>query len=1632
MPQYPNAHDKAAPNLWILEFLPHEVTTRILRRENMKQPRRDSTQSFERYSDIGLTEQESWSIPARWHEGNKREGSEAQAELNDPEFEPSHMARQLRRDEFTVGWVCALPVELAAAQEMLDEEYKTPPYDPRRDTNIYTCGRVGEHNVVIACLPEGQIGTNSAAAVAIQLQLTFPAIRFGLMVGIGGGVSTSRKGVMVESCNTTLARPLLSGFERTGFLNAPPMVLLNAVANLKARHLRGKNNLMDYLARLGRLPKYTREHAGVDTLFEATYNHNGGATCKECNKDYAIERAVLGQEVNVHYGIIASGNQVIKDAVTRDRVSAELGGVLCFEMEAAGLMNTFPCLVIRGICDYADSHKHDQWQPYAAGTAAAYAKELLSIIPATEVTHSDTAEEVIRVTSKCLKSLAFAKQDSRFHDVHVAQNTCEWLLEHPKYQNWVQASTGLFWVKGNPGAGKSVLMKHIIKKMRELNPSDVVVSFFFYGQGQDLQRTVLGLFRALLSSILIHFPEELAELTASFAEKERRFGGYTENRWEWTENELRQHLSTVLIKGTHQRPVVIFIDALDECGEHSAKKLLAYFQDVAHQAAGTPARFKICISSRHYPILALDAIPSVAVEKMNSGDIQWYTQQRLRQIQPKSKREQIESEIVSQARGGFQWVFLVTETIIDKNLAGFKADKLLADLAVCPKTLSAMYERILGLVPAADQPQMVKLFQWVLFAERPLSAQELRDALSADQSMTYTSILDLQANEGWSDDLDGFERYIKHVSRGLVTFKRRDFWEQYVQGGEDANLEAQLIHQSVADFLHDRFFNSPNNSWPESWTPAGAGQFQISRSCIRYMRLKDLLETANSPRGVISSRFPLAPYAVRFLFVHIRKAEQEGIVQSDLLSTLQWTPNSSMLQKLAIIWRTLDPDSAHTPVGWPFLEATALHVLVAFGCSSAIEMFFKSGGDEHTGTDARGNTPLMIAIRDGHQNIALLLLEQYTDGKADHASEGEFRANVESWDVHLNTKNQDGDTALHIALDQKMIQLVFKLIEAGAEPKYLEQETAFVAFAIDSRNLKLLSLAIEKKLDLDGAVFHALKNRTSQQDDARVIDSIISQLLEAGADTKRSESYDGSRDDWDFDLDEDQYYYDDALMIAARRGLTHLVSLMLPYVSSETRADEPGESALLIATDSGHEEVLPLLLRDNPLAVQFADYDGRTALDAAFNLRRVDMMQILVDLGDFSDGNILNDFLSNYIDNSGRISDIEHVLATVLQKDKSIDKHYTLGRAVITDDDVLVKLLLDTGEVDPNIPTWAGGETPLSLAADSRNDKIVRLLLDGQELDKQAALSMAVELGGRAHAGISLLRENVDADLQMPFRRTLSSIKKEKGFITIVRLLLTTDMVEADSKDCNGVTPLSWAAMYGHEAIIKLLLDTGKVDIESKDRFGWSPLLWAVQGGHGTVMKMLLEYDAKQKNDVQPIYTARIGNAKELAGQTLFSLAAKNEESEFVKFLLDTGKFDINASDDDGWTPLLWAIGKGHMRFVELFIATEEADLNQQGPFERPALWWAAMNRHYAVVNLLLETGKVNVNATDKTGSTLLLWSVQHGDEKLTTLLLGTNKVDLYIKNSDGFTALSWATEYKCEKSIQLLKAYQDKSMEGR
>jgi len=316
----------------------------------------------------------------------------------------------LMREDYRVGWICALPVEMAIAVAMLDEHHDKLPQSST-DNNTYQLGRIGAHNVAIACLPAGSTGTTSTAVVASQMLSTFTSIRFCLMVGIGGGAPSPdidiRLGDVVVSqpggssggvIQYDFGKTVQEGrFARTGSLNRPPGVLLTAVASLQARHMLQEAKFPEYLSTIAsRYPKLgeTAVYQGRDhdQLFGADYDHQeGNATCEGCDVSRLVHRPERSStEPAIYYGLIASGNQVMKHGSTRERLRKELG-VLCFEMEAAGLVDNFPCLVIRGICDYADTHKSKHWQAYAAATAAAYAKELLYVVPESQVTKTRLA-----------------------------------------------------------------------------------------------------------------------------------------------------------------------------------------------------------------------------------------------------------------------------------------------------------------------------------------------------------------------------------------------------------------------------------------------------------------------------------------------------------------------------------------------------------------------------------------------------------------------------------------------------------------------------------------------------------------------------------------------------------------------------------------------------------------------------------------------------------------------------------------------------------------------------------------------------------------------------------------------------------------------------------------------------------------------------------------------------------------------------------------------------------------------------------------------------------------------------------------------------------------------------------------
>lgn len=298
----------------------------------------------------------------------------------------------LRYEDYTIGWICAIQVEVLAARFMLDEKHDGVFPGKIGDENHYIPGTINGHNVVIVGLPKKSIGNVSAASLVSQMRQSFVNLRYGLMVGIGAGVPGRNSKPDIRLGDVVVAAPsddsedaqgvigyelgkeTVNGFVKKNTLYPTDRRLRAAYESIQAEaEFDGTYIFLKYLDAFRTRPAGKKFlHPGVehDELYETD------------DTSVLVRREPReSSDPIVHYGLIASGDKLMKNAKLRDELRDKYK-ILCFEMEAAGLMNTLPVAVIRGICDYADSHKNDVWHYYAAATAAAFAKGLLYTIGA--------------------------------------------------------------------------------------------------------------------------------------------------------------------------------------------------------------------------------------------------------------------------------------------------------------------------------------------------------------------------------------------------------------------------------------------------------------------------------------------------------------------------------------------------------------------------------------------------------------------------------------------------------------------------------------------------------------------------------------------------------------------------------------------------------------------------------------------------------------------------------------------------------------------------------------------------------------------------------------------------------------------------------------------------------------------------------------------------------------------------------------------------------------------------------------------------------------------------------------------------------------------------------------------------
>jgi nucleoside phosphorylase/tetratricopeptide (TPR) repeat protein len=344
--------------------------------------------------------------------------------------------------------LCALPREFDAAVAVLDEvwddDLSRALGKTQSDRNTYVTGRMGPHNIVLVLLPK-RMGSNDAGVVASDLRHSYHNLRLTLIVGIcGGAPKNGDKEILlgdVVISNSLVqydfGREYSDGFERKKGAKDNMAELSGEVAGiitmvektrLMAASLRQKTvSCLEDLQE--REPGYRLPDPATDRLFQPDYRHKHhvphpdcepdnicqshvneddpvckaakAAACDDvgCDESLLVPRCRLEERVaafsdspdahdavfnpEIHIGAVGCGNKVMKSAVKRDKVAAE-EGIIAFEMEGSGVWEHMPCLVIKGVCDYADSHKNKDWQDYAAGTAACVAKALFSLLSPTD------------------------------------------------------------------------------------------------------------------------------------------------------------------------------------------------------------------------------------------------------------------------------------------------------------------------------------------------------------------------------------------------------------------------------------------------------------------------------------------------------------------------------------------------------------------------------------------------------------------------------------------------------------------------------------------------------------------------------------------------------------------------------------------------------------------------------------------------------------------------------------------------------------------------------------------------------------------------------------------------------------------------------------------------------------------------------------------------------------------------------------------------------------------------------------------------------------------------------------------------------------------------------------------------
>ncbi|TVY31662.1 Vegetative incompatibility protein [Lachnellula occidentalis] len=914
----------------------------------------------------------------------------------------------------------------------------------------------------------------------------------------------------------------------------------------------------------------------------------------------------------------------------------------------------------------------------------------------------------IEATTKqpLIDQLYFTRIDEHLTSLKAAQGTtCRWFLTKTEYISWHDVAHqadhgGFLWIKGNPGTGKSTLMKFLFETSKlnaKKDLSQITLSFFFLARGTAEEKSTMGLYRSLLHQLF----ERAADLKDSL-EWMTPDGARSMQQTGWHEEALKQTF-THCIQKLGNRSLMIFVDALDECDQNQVVGMLGFFEELCDHAREAQVHLQICFSSRHYPTIVIQKGLEVTLEDEtgHTEDIKHYIKSKLR-LRNSKQAESLRLEIFEKSSGIFLWVVLVLDILNSEYPNSVISIKKIRErLQEIPQKLTDLFEMILTR-DGEDLEQLQVCLTWILFATRPLNPQEIYFAVQLG--------LDKECSTCWDQDdveLDVMKTFVRSSSKGLAEVTR------------NKASKVQFIHESVRDFLlgkyGDRFTGVSSNFIGHSHELLrDCCLAQLNASIHQDIAIPDPLPKASEAaqlRQTVSSKFPFLEYSVLNVFHHANSAQRNAMDQSDFLADFplqKWILHNNTIEKHDIRRYTQ--------------SVSFLYILAERNSADLIRISpqRKSGFDVESD---RYGLPLFAALANKSHEAVQTLLE------------------VQAAEV------QPDNPLLH-HLCKQYSENKNKPIDIGRDFVYSRQKGVFVSVAELREEIFLPFLSALGKFDVEwkdrlGSTPLSWVARSGRE-------TAVKSLLEKGAELESRNNLDqtplscaaryghkavvklllenGAR------IESQDQNGRTPLLWAAQNGHEAAVQLLLEAGARTDSQSKSGGTPLSWATKLRHEAVVQLLL-ENGASTDSKDVCGRTPLLwAAINGHEA-VVKLLLEKGAEleSKDNLDQTPLKGH----------EAVVELLLEKGAELESRDNRGRtplsmAAVCGHAAVVKLLLAQNVIDPDSRD-IHGQTPLHHASRQGHVNVVRLLLE------KGANAAVADNDGRTPLQLASMNQHTEA-----------------------------------------------------------------------------------------------------------------------------------------------------------------------------------------------------------------------------------------------------------------------------------------------